>query len=147
MLNSRRFVLPYSSTLDAKTGLHVFHYWSLKDRFTLQSPFEFRAGDVAQLASVDPLNRVVNLVPISEPLPPAGLVFVSNDIPLSADEDFELEYVYCTPLLVHQTIHHGNKVYTLLLITESDHALVRGHGRSTRRVRERFVFHINSRPD
>jgi hypothetical protein len=146
MLNSRRFVLPYNSTFNSATGLHSFHYWSLHDRFTLQSPFEFRAGDVAQLASVDLLQRVVNLVPVSDSEPcSSNLVFVSNDIPMDADEKYELEYAYCTPLLIHETTHHGNKIYTLLLITESEHAYVRGHNLGSYKTRQRFSFVINSR--
>jgi hypothetical protein len=64
---------------------------------------------------------------------------------MDADEKYELEYAYCTPLLIHETTHHGNKIYTLLLITESEHAYVRGHNLGSYKTRQRFSFVINSR--
>lgn len=118
---ARRFIVPYEAGVRESSGLFVYSYWTLYKSFRLKSPTPLQAGDLVELQSVNVADR--SLLVTSLGVPPRhqrhdSLVFVSNNVPLSGDEEFECEAEHCTVLLRESTLHQGNQFYTFALIVE-----------------------------
>lgn len=141
MTENSSVVLPYSYT-QFNGKLYSYHYWSLKDSITISSEYPFSAGDVVDIVSVDEERRVVVVRPAADRNAKRTLLVLSNDIPLDGDSDYRFWFDGCEPLIQHESINEGNKIYSFMVLVEGENAFIKGYNRS---LNTRIQFQIVDR--
>lgn len=127
-LNSS-IVLPYSHT--QYNGKHYsYYYWSLKDSIVILSEYPFSAGDIVDVVDVDVVNRVITVQPATNRESNRTLLILSNDIPLGEESDYRFWFDNCDPLIQHESVNDGNKIYSFVVIVNSENACIKGYNRS-----------------
>lgn len=111
----------YDSTVKFN-GLHLFNYWSLKQKLSIGCSEKFYKGDVVQLLHVSATEARVELDPTGTPprLVEQCLLFISNNIPVPAEDDFKFTASGCRILLTAESVEDGNKIYSMLVLVPID---------------------------
>lgn len=124
-MGGTKFIIPYNSHCSV-SGNWVYSYWGPHSSTIISSSDEFKSGDAMKLVKLDYERRIIyvdKVIDGSEPL--STMLFVSNDIPLDTDDEYNISYQGCQPIYCGQDSHYGNKTYTLAILVESTRANVR----------------------
>lgn len=128
MTENSSVVLPYSYT-QFNGKLYSYHYWSLKDSIIISSEYPFSAGDIVDVVAVDEEKRVVTVRPATNREAKRTLLILSNDIPLGGDSDYRFWFDGCEPLVQHESTNEGNKIYSFVVLVDSENASIKGYNR------------------
>lgn len=122
-----------------------YRFWSVGQRVTIRSPYAIHPGDPIKIVRLNEEDRIIDVVPDSVEITAGTDVLVlaifANHIPLSADDEYEIKYNKCTPLIQTTVLDgRGNKFLVFCCLTHNVDASVYGicHEHD-----DRFIFSIH----
>jgi hypothetical protein len=136
-LNSRCFTIPYTATALINEKW-LYTYWSLKSSVIIASPYQFIAGDIMKLVSIDKEKRIINIDKIDKlefeseiGIKLGSILLISNDIPLDENDNYRFWFYGCELLMQLESIDQGNKVFTFVVAITEENACINAYCRET----------------